>query len=306
MPVQAISLRTGFSLPAAIADFDTYIDELPRCSKCFGELCLAKGEKMPPYWRHFPGVGDGCADKSENRVVIYYKPKTLDRKQTLALFKKRFLEILDIAINGTLTIDGPFATRQLSEQVNSKVVQCSNGIAHFNDCLLEIERLRKNLDCILAVASSCANNLYSNNSINEWKIPEAEKIQMLEITIAYKQTHLRCVDEACKYIYSNGRQDLLKELVAFAWLEYNSNFKNTYHQLKVREFPVWLLTATTSILAAVPWYRIMTALLEEKAPHTQPLSIFVLPNNLDIIFEIFLPQKKPTIKPQGFTLRKSN
>ncbi|MHC5717694.1 MAG: energy-coupling factor ABC transporter permease, partial [Nostoc sp.] len=64
MPVAAISLRTGLELPAAIADFDTYIDELPRCSKCFGELCLAKGEKMPPYWRHFPGIGNECPDKS--------------------------------------------------------------------------------------------------------------------------------------------------------------------------------------------------------------------------------------------------
>ena len=303
MPVKAISLRTGLSLAAAIANFDTYIDELPRCSKCFGELCLAKGEKMPPYWRHFPGVGDGCPDKSEISGVIYYKPKTLDHKQTLALFKKRFLEILDIAINGRVIIDGLFATRQLSEQVKGNSVQCSNGIAHFNDCLLEIDRLRKNLDCILAIASSC--NLYNTDSINEWEVPEAEKIQMLEITMAYKQTHERCVDEACKYIYSNGRQDLLKELVAFAWLEYNSNLKNTYNQLKVREFPVWLLTATTSILAAVPWYRIMTALLEEKEPLVQPLSIFALPNNIDIIFEIFLPQKKPTIKPQGFTPRKS-
>ncbi|MCC5604435.1 hypothetical protein [Nostoc favosum] len=306
MPVEAISLRTGLELPAAIADFDTYIDELPRCSKCFGELCLAKGEKMPPYWRHFPGVGNQCPDKSEISGVIYSHPKTLDRKQTLALFKKRFLEILDIAINGTLTIDGLFATRQLSEQIKGSSVQCSNGIAHFNDCLLEIDRLRKNLDCILAVASSCAKNLYSNDSINEWKVPEAEKIQMLEITIAYKQTHERCVDEACKYIYSNGRQDLLKELVAFAWLEYNSKLKNTYNQLKVREFPVWLLTATTSILAAVPWYRIMTALLEEKEPHTQPLSIFALPNNLDIIFEVFLSSKKPPTKPQGFMPKKSN
>ncbi|WP_265582985.1 hypothetical protein [Nostoc edaphicum] len=32
MPVAAISLPTGLELPAAIADFDTYIDELPRCS----------------------------------------------------------------------------------------------------------------------------------------------------------------------------------------------------------------------------------------------------------------------------------
>jgi len=52
MPVAAISLRTGLELPAAIADFDTYIDELPRCSKCFGELCLAKGEKG----NHYGGI----------------------------------------------------------------------------------------------------------------------------------------------------------------------------------------------------------------------------------------------------------
>lgn len=76
MPVEAISLRTGLELPAAIADFDTYIDELPRCSKCFGELCLAKGEKRQPLWRHFPGVGNECPDKSEmltNNLDIIFK-----------------------------------------------------------------------------------------------------------------------------------------------------------------------------------------------------------------------------------------
>ncbi|WP_414587749.1 hypothetical protein [Scytonema sp. PCC 10023] len=40
MSVKAISLRTGLLLPAAIADFDTYIDELPLRLQMFRRVML--------------------------------------------------------------------------------------------------------------------------------------------------------------------------------------------------------------------------------------------------------------------------
>ncbi|MEI2578021.1 hypothetical protein [Scytonema sp. PRP1] len=43
MPVEAISFRTGLVLPAAIADFDTYIDELPLRLQMFWRVMPCQG-----------------------------------------------------------------------------------------------------------------------------------------------------------------------------------------------------------------------------------------------------------------------
>ncbi|NJN07505.1 MAG: hypothetical protein HC815_05760 [Richelia sp. RM1_1_1] len=298
MPIKAISLRTGLLIAPSLANFNTYLDELPRCQSCLGEVCLAKGEKVAPHWRYFPGVGIGCPDKSEESNN--QKPTILstDRKQILAEFKKRFLQILDIGIHGKNLEDGLFASRSFSKMAERLSINCNGKKVIFSNCLLDIIRLSKNSWMIIEIISkSKIDKLFSRYHSLSWDVDSAEYIQMLEI-IEYKDIQVRCAKEACKYVFSRGREDILKELAAHALMQYH----DLEFDIKPELISTWLIQVIMSLLSTIPWYRIMSDFIQGKEPSCEPITVFGVTNEegLTVLKKILIEvSKKP--KPKGFS-----
>lgn len=300
MTVEAISLRTGLTIPPSSADFNTYLDELPRCKSCIGEVYLARGERVAPHWRHFPGVGVGCPDKSEESNNCKHKAPSTDRKQILAEFKKRFLQILDIGVGNNFQ-DGSFVSRNFSQMAEEFGVTCKGKKVYFYECLLDIIRLTKNSWTIIESISECkVDNIFSRHQSLVWDVDDEEYIQMLEV-IEYKDIQIKCSKEACKYVFSRGREDILKELVGHAFVQ--------YHELEFNIAPelisTWLIDATISLLSGIPWHRIMSDFIQNKKPSCKPITVFGVANEegLAVIKKFLIAaSKKP--KPKGFGNRK--
>lgn len=300
MTVTAISLRTGLPIAPSLANFDTYLDELPRCQSCVGEVYLARGERIAPHWRHFPGVGIDCPDKSNENNNPKAIITNINRKQILAEFKKRFLQILDIGVHGDDVAKGSFVNKTFSEIAEKLSVNCNDRKVYFHDSILDIIQLIKRSWVVIECLSEVKiNQVFSRNESSRWNVDEQEYIQMLE-TIEYKEIQIKCAREACRYIFSPGREDILKELAARAFLQYRElNF-----DVPPNLFSTWLIDVIVSLVSIIPWHKIMTDLMNGKKPSYQPITIFNA-HNITGLAEIksILIEANKKHKPKGFTVK---
>lgn len=116
---------------------------------------LACGEHKRTYWRHFPGVSIDCPDRSNIKSVVYKSIKHTNRKQSLALFRQRFLEILDFGIQPTFVglLDTPqklsFREPMMYNIARLLPITCNDRKASFDTVIFEIYRKhRKRTDII--------------------------------------------------------------------------------------------------------------------------------------------------------------
>lgn len=302
MSVTAFSIADGNIIKAADADYETYRDRLPVCGTCFGEICLARGERKNAYWRHFPGVGIGCPDKSDIKTIIYKSSDRINRKQSLALFKQRFLDILDIGLQPTFALKTGTHKYSFNEPKMLDIaclinIKCVSGMANFNTVMLDIcNKHRKRTDIIAALTNISVNQLYNSQFVNLDVGYELKK-QIGQITMQYLSIQESTTQLATSYVFTPGKEDILKQLMAYCWILHANNKVNCTKD----ELPVHLIVTSTALLAGIPWYRIMTALIEKRKPQTIPIGTgYALSfQGIQILTNQFQnPLPKP--KPQGF------
>lgn len=165
MSVTAFSIADGDIIKPTDADYETYLDKLPVCGTCFGEICLARGMKKNAYWRHFPGVGIDCPDKSDIKTIIYKPSDRMNRKQSLALFRQRFLDILDIGLQPTFTLKTDIREYSFNEPSMLEIaeilnIRCVDKKVNFNSVMIQICNLhRKRTDIIAALTNMIVHQL---------------------------------------------------------------------------------------------------------------------------------------------------
>lgn len=305
MSVTAFSLVDGDIIKATDADYETYRDRLPLCGTCFGEICLARGIKKNSYWRHFPGVGVDCPDKSNIRTVVYRVSDRINRKQSLALFKQRFLEILDIAIQprfdwGTGTQYYSFNNPEILDFANAVNLKCCDGKATFNSTMLDIcNTHRKRTDIIAALVDINVKHLY-NEKFVELDIDYEYKKQIGQIATQYFDIQMSTSQLAVSYIFTPGKEDILQKLMAYCWLLYSSKFEES-NRIAV---PVHLILIATNIIATIPWFHIMSAFIDKRTPNivSSQTACELSSEGIQILINQFR-QPMPKPKPMGFKRR---
>lgn len=261
---------------------------------------MAKGGKIAPYWRHFPGVGIGCPDKNEEPNNHKSTINKADRQQILAEFKKRFLRILDIGIHEENIQDESFENRSFTEIAYKLKAHCNDKIIYFDDCLLDVIRLSKSSWVVIeSLSKAKINNIFSTNQSLNWNVENAEYNQMLEIA-TNKQLQMSCAKEACKYVFTPGKEDILKELTAYALLQYYSlNF-----DVNPKLFSTWLISTIVSLLSIIPWNRIMSKLIHNEKILCKPITKFNVENEQDLtVIKEYLVKASKKTKPKGFSKR---
>ncbi|BAZ18273.1 hypothetical protein NIES4071_101580 (plasmid) [Calothrix sp. NIES-4071] len=192
MSVTAFSIVDGDTIEASNANYETYRDKLPVCGTCFGEICLARGEHKRTYWRHFPGVGIDCPDRSDIKSVVYKSIKNTSRKQSLALFRQRFLEILDIDIQPTVSISDTQQTLSFREPIMYNIakllpIKCNDRSSSFDTVIFEIYgKHRKRTDIItdqLKTARDLRIKALNDDLVAGWK-SVASTIELMEQQLA--------------------------------------------------------------------------------------------------------------------------
>lgn len=249
----------------------------------------------------FPGVGINCPDKNEESNSPNDANSTTDRKQILAEFKKRFFKILDIGIHGESVENETFENRSFSEIAYKLKVHCSGKKIYFNDCLLEIIRLTKRSWIVIeSLIQAKVNKIFSQSQSHKWNVSGAEYNQMMEV-IVYKQIKLRCAKEACKYVFTPGREDILKEIAGYALLQYYSlNFV-----IDSALISTWLISLITSLLSIIPWNRIMSHLIYNTKISCEPITVFDMENEQGLAaIKKYLIKASRRPKPKGFSKRK--
>lgn len=303
MSIAAFSISTGNQILAADADYQSYRDELPVCGRCFGEVCLACGEKKIPYWRHFPGVGISCPDRSEVKTIVYQPTKFTNRKQSLALFRQRFLEILDYGVQPALMgANNELHQLSFTEQVMIEVakqvkIECNDKVASFDAVMLKIySKHRKRADIIENLINISVKNLYSEKFI-EFDVDYQLKKQIAQIAKQYFDIQLSTAQLAARYALTPGKENVLIPIMAYCWLNYKSkSIKCNYIDL-----PTSLVIICVNILGAVPWFHIMNALTNKHKPQSQPInpSYIISDEGLSILTREF-HKSLPKRQVQGF------
>lgn len=319
MSITAFSIADGDTIKAADANYETYRDRLPVCGTCFGEICLARGEHKISYWRHFPGVGIDCPDRSDIQNVVYQSIKHTSRKQSLALFRQRFLEILDYGIQPNVmmsscgqttlreklrfTLTDVLQTMSFCEPTMLEIaklipVRCHDKKADFNTVMFEIyNKHRKRMDVITALIDVAVKNLY-NDKFLDFNIDYELKKQIGQITKQHLDIQLSTSQLATQYIFTPGKENILTSLMSYCWLMHKSELlKCNYVDL-----PASMIATSTSLLGAIPWYRIMTALVNNRQPQNQTVNIscLVSPEGLSILTKLFNSPRPSKPKAQGF------
>lgn len=303
MSITAFSIADGDTIKASDANYETYKDKLPVCGTCFGEICLARGEHKVSYWRHFPGVGIDCPDKSDIKSVVYQSIKHTNRKQSLALFRQRFLEILDYNIQPNVIMSGVLQTLSFREPVMLEIakllpVRCNDRKANFDTVMFEIyNKHRKRTDVITALIDVAVKNLYNDRFV-DFDIDYELKKQIGQITKQHLDIQLSTSQLAAQYIFTPGKENILTSLMSYCWLMHKSELlKCNYIDL-----PASMIATSTSLLGAVPWYHIMTALVNNRQPQNQTVNIscLVSPEGLSILTKLFNSPRPSKPKAQGF------
>lgn len=302
MTVTAFSLADGDIIKPADANYETYRNRLPVCGTCFGEICLARGMQKTAYWRHFPGVGVDCPDKSDIKTVVYQVSNRINRKQSLALFKQRFLEILDIAIQprfdwGMGTQYYSFNNPEILDFANVVNLKCCDGKATFNSTMLDIcNTHRKRTDIIAALVDINVKHLY-NEKFVELDIDYEYKKQIGQIATQYFDIQMSTSQLAAAYIFTPGKEDILQKLMAYCWLLYSSAFDESH----IIAVPIHLILIATNIIATIPWYHIMSAFIDKRVPNIVPpkTTCELSSNGIQILINQFR-QPMPKPKPKGF------
>lgn len=303
MPVTAFSIADGDRIKASDANYETYKDKLPVCGTCFGEICLARGMKKNAYWRHFPGVGIDCPDKSEIKTIVYRPRDRINRKQSLALFKQRFLEILDIGLQATFkdetgTHKHSFTEMEILNIANRLNIKCHDVRVNFNSVMFDIyNRHRKRTDIIAALTNISVNHLYSKEFVN-WNIDYELKKQIGQITTQYLSIQESTAQLAASYVFTPGKEDILKQLMAYCWILHASRQVNC---TKI-ELPVHLMVISTTLIGSIPWFHIMSALIDKRKPQTLPVNNtnYMLSNQGILILTNEFNSPLAKQKPQGF------
>ncbi|MEO1377248.1 MAG: hypothetical protein AAFW70_23790 [Cyanobacteria bacterium J06635_10] len=302
MPISGFSITDGKLIPAKIANYETYKDKLPVCGTCFGEICLVKTKNGISYWRHFPGVGVDCPDKSKVKSVLLRPSNYINRKQSLALFKQRFLEILDIGIKPEFKTQTDtqlisFTTDDTTDIASVINTQCQDGTANFNNTVLNIyKKHRRRTDIIAALTDVSIKNLYDNEFM-DWKIDLELQKQVVQIQKQYLEVQRMSAHLATSYIFTKGRENILKKLLAYSWIIHAHNqTKSTKKELAIR-----LIISSIATLASIHWYGITSALLDKRKPSVVPCNtkFEISTKGLEILVTEFnLPMPKQ--KPRGF------
>ncbi|OKH33438.1 hypothetical protein NIES2101_39880 [Calothrix sp. HK-06] len=304
MSVTAFSIADGDIIKASDADYETYCDKLPVCGTCFGEICLACGEHKRTYWRHFPGVSIDCPDRSNIKSVVYKSIKHTNRKQSLALFRQRFLEILDFGIQPTFVglSDTPqklsFREPMMYNIARLLPITCNDRKASFDTVIFEIYRKhRKRTDIITGLVDIAINNLYNDDFINIEVDYELKK-QIGQITKQYLDIQTSSAQLASQYVFTPGKENILISLMSYCWILHKSqDILCNYVDL-----PSSLMVICTSLLGAIPWHHICSALIEKRTPQNCPInntSYLVSNEGLAILTSEF-NKPMPKRKVQGF------
>lgn len=299
MPISGFSITDGDRIFANNANYETYKEKLPVCGTCFGEICLVKGERKTPYWRHFPGVGIDCPDKSEVKNIACLPNNRINRKQSLALFKQRFLEILDFGIQPK--VEDKTGIRNLSfttdEIVNTASVidiQCSDAKVNFDSVMLNIcNRHRRHTEIITALTDVAVNQLY-NKKFVDWDIDYHLKKQVAQITTQYLEIQRSTAQLATSYVFTKGRENILTKLMAYSWLIQTNKQINS----SKTELPIYLMVDSIALLSSIHWFNIINALLDKRKPQIIPTNtkFDLSPEGIEILalqFNSPLPKRKP-------------
>ncbi|MBE9216498.1 hypothetical protein IQ247_28210 [Plectonema cf. radiosum LEGE 06105] len=179
-------------------------------------------------------------------------------------------------------------------------VHCSGKKICFNDYLLEIIRLTKRSWIVIeSLIQAKVNKIFSESQPHKWNVGNAEYNQMMEV-IAYKQIQLRCAKEACKYVFTLGREDILKEIAGYALLQYYSLNFNINPAL----ISTWLTSTIISLLSLIPWHRIMSDIMQNKRILCKPISVFDVENEEGLsTIKKYLIKASQRPKPKGFSKR---
>lgn len=321
MPVKSKTISGG-TIKAENATYQTYIEHLCRCDECGDEIYLAKGTIIKPHWRHFPGKGEHCPDKSVKRIKVY-SFDSITHDQCREAFKRRFLEILDIAWHENGNLKNRQAASSLIYSIpvpGSKRIESRTDCVFFNDIYLAVDKLRKNLTACTIILNGCLEKSFSgmvrrtstqNIDLADWDYKNALYTKNYE-------KHKNICNEALKYLFGNGRQDLLKEVLAKIIVMYffsgtfqfadapvlNAFRKNDpeWEMLSPKTFPYYCVVSIISNLIHVPWERIISDLNQNVIPQLRKdQTLWLFPSSsLQRTVELFYPKKEKRHFPKGF------